>query len=147
MVLGGRTETPPMQKMSAWKSAIFSVPKRIFSLNNRSFTNQHKQYSMRQYFGVISGAAFTVGALAFYITSKNAVVYSNEMQSWNQRWKSGQISFHINEVHPCLSKFLEPFLEDGISSPKFTKRVLVPLRGKTVDMIFLQNLGHKVLNS
>jgi hypothetical protein len=94
---------------------------------------------------MVGGAAFTVGALAFYITSKSAVAFSDEMQSWNQRWRTGQISFHISEVHPCLSKFLGQFLEDGISSPKFSKRVLVPLCGKTVDMIFLQNLGHKVL--
>ncbi|MFO0115836.1 MAG: hypothetical protein ACK53F_12720, partial [Betaproteobacteria bacterium] len=88
---------------------------------------------------------FTVGAIAFYISRKNAVIFSDAMQSWNQRWSSGQTAFHINEVHPCLFKFLGPFLDDGISSPKFSKRVLVPLCGKTVDMIFLQNLGHKVL--
>jgi hypothetical protein len=134
-----------MQKLDTWKSAIFYLPRRIFSANKREFATKPQHYSMKQCFGVIGGAAFTVGALAFYVTSRSAVVFSDEMQSWNQRWKSGQISFHINEVHPCLSKFLGPFLEDGISSPKFSKRVLVPLCGKTVDMIFLQNLGHKVL--
>lgn len=99
---------------------------------------------MKPKIGVFSGAAFAVGAIAFYISRRNAVVFTDEMTSWNQRWRSGQTAFHINEVHPCLSKFLGPFLDDGISSPNFSKRILVPLCGKTVDMAFLQNLGHKV---
>eukprot|EP00291_Cryptomonas_curvata_P015780 CAMPEP_0172151824 /NCGR_PEP_ID=MMETSP1050-20130122/463_1 /TAXON_ID=233186 /ORGANISM="Cryptomonas curvata, Strain CCAP979/52" /LENGTH=189 /DNA_ID=CAMNT_0012820011 /DNA_START=82 /DNA_END=648 /DNA_ORIENTATION=- len=95
---------------------------------------------------VISGATFAVaGALTFHIKSKTAVVFSDDMQTWDERWKSGNISFHIQQVNTSLSKYLGLLMEDGISSPKVVKRVLVPLCGKTVDMIFLQNLGHKVV--
>ena len=124
---------------------ICSVVRKVFAVNRRSFTTNLHIYPKLSRFCVISGATFAVaGALTFNFKSKTAVVLNDDMQTWDERWKSGNISFHIQQVNTSLSKYIGLLIEDGISSPKVAKRVLVPLCGKTVDMIFLQNLGHKV---
>ncbi len=58
---------------------------------------------------------------------------------WIERWKNNDIPFHLEEVNPLLRKHLNHFnIQRGM-------RVLVPLCGKSVDMIFLQNLGLSVV--
>jgi hypothetical protein len=129
-----------LQKM---KSAILSISRNIFAVNQRLLTKRIQLSPKISRLCLISGATFAVaGALTLQI--KSSIVYNDDMQTWDERWRTGNISFHVHQVNESLSKYLGLFLEDGMSSPKNTKRVLVPLCGKTVDMIFLQNLGHKV---
>lgn len=49
---------------------------------------------------------------------------------WVEKWKSGQLGFHQTEVHPDLLRFGEAWLQPE-------RRVLVPLCGKSVDLVWL----------
>ena len=58
---------------------------------------------------------------------------------WLERWRLNQIGFHQSSVHPKLIEFwpelkLEP-----------AARVLVPLCGKSLDMLWLLAQGHHVI--
>ena len=55
---------------------------------------------------------------------------------WLKKWQEKDIRFHQTAYHPQLKKF-------GEKLPKGT--VLVPLCGKTLDMIYLASLDHKVI--
>ena len=58
---------------------------------------------------------------------------------WHKRWASNQIGFHLPEVNPHLQRFWPQLgLEDGA-------RVLVPLCGKSLDLLWLAREGHEVL--
>lgn len=57
---------------------------------------------------------------------------------WLERWKQGQTGFHQAEGHPLLRKYW-PQVAPGSSS-----HVLVPLCGKSQDMIWLADQGHRV---
>ncbi|MGB3290725.1 MAG: thiopurine S-methyltransferase [Burkholderiaceae bacterium] len=58
---------------------------------------------------------------------------------WLERWRAGQTRFHQSRITPLLQKYW-PVLELPSGS-----RVLVPLCGKTLDMIWLAEQGHQVL--
>jgi thiopurine S-methyltransferase len=55
---------------------------------------------------------------------------------WLNKWKEGDIRFHQSKYHPQLEKNGHLFSEGTI---------LVPLCGKTLDMLFLSSLGHHVI--
>ena len=57
---------------------------------------------------------------------------------WHERWKANQIGFHQAEYHPALATFW--------SQLKLSKgsKVLVPLCGKSLDMLWLLEQGHLV---
>lgn len=57
---------------------------------------------------------------------------------WNEKWKSGDIGFHQNSYNPSLLKYWDDFT--GINSGG----VLVPLCGKSLDMVFFKEKGHDV---
>ncbi|MBL4636429.1 MAG: thiopurine S-methyltransferase [Kofleriaceae bacterium] len=57
---------------------------------------------------------------------------------WHSRWQEGKIGFHNSDVHSDLLTYAS-FLDDG------PHRVLVPLCGKSVDMIWLAEQGHEVV--
>jgi len=58
---------------------------------------------------------------------------------WHKRWSTNQIGFHLPEVNPYLQRFWSQLgLEQG-------SRVLVPLCGKTLDLLWLAHQGHSVL--
>ncbi|MGD8547546.1 MAG: thiopurine S-methyltransferase, partial [Thiohalophilus sp.] len=62
-----------------------------------------------------------------------------EPDFWHERWENNLIGFHSNEVNPYLrthwSKLsLEP-----------AARVLVPLCGKSLDLIWLAEQGYQVV--
>ena len=58
---------------------------------------------------------------------------------WHKRWASNQIGFHLPEVNPYLQRFWPALsLEEGA-------RVLVPLCGKSLDLLWLAHQGHEVL--
>ncbi|WP_454691801.1 thiopurine S-methyltransferase [Achromobacter aloeverae] len=62
-----------------------------------------------------------------------------EAQFWLDRWREGVTGFHQERVTPLLAKYW-PGLEVTPGS-----RVLVPLCGKTLDMVWLAQQGHEVL--
>lgn len=62
-----------------------------------------------------------------------------EPQFWHARWTAGQIGFHQAEINRHL-RDLWPKLELASNAP-----VLVPLCGKSMDMVWLHDLGHPVV--
>lgn len=62
-----------------------------------------------------------------------------EADFWQSRWRSGRIGFHQAQVTPALQQWW-PRLEIPNDS-----RVLVPLCGKSLDMLWLAEQGHAVL--
>ncbi|UTW08337.1 thiopurine S-methyltransferase [Pseudomonas benzenivorans] len=58
---------------------------------------------------------------------------------WQARWAQGQIGFHQVEVNPCLLRCWP-----GLASPNGAQ-VLVPLCGKSLDLVWLAGQGHRVL--
>ena len=58
---------------------------------------------------------------------------------WHLSWSEGRTGFHKKEVHSDLLDYEEPFI--GTSS----RRVLVPLCGKSVDLVWLADKGHQVV--
>jgi len=62
-----------------------------------------------------------------------------EKQFWLDRWEERQIGFHLPEVNAHLRKHWSALkLNAG-------DRVLVPLCGKSLDMLWLREAGHGVL--
>jgi thiopurine S-methyltransferase len=60
---------------------------------------------------------------------------------WHERWQTGQIGFHQPEVHPFLTRWW-PSL--GLTPGT---RVYVPLCGKSLDMLWLAEHGHRIVGS
>lgn len=58
---------------------------------------------------------------------------------WLSRWAANQIGFHRDSVHPLLERHWA-----ALSVPR-DSAVLVPLCGKSVDMVYLRRLGHRVV--
>jgi thiopurine S-methyltransferase len=57
---------------------------------------------------------------------------------WHERWEQGQIGFHQQEINGYLTSHWEELgLPDGVP-------VLVPLCGKSLDMLWLREQGHPV---
>ncbi len=55
---------------------------------------------------------------------------------WLERWQTGRIGFHRDEVNPWLMQYW-PSVERGA-------KVLVPLCGKSSDLLWLANQGYDV---
>ena len=62
-----------------------------------------------------------------------------ETHFWLERWREGRTHFHLSRVTPLLEKYWP-----SLSLPSGS-RVLVPLCGKSLDMIWLSEQGHQVL--
>ncbi len=62
-----------------------------------------------------------------------------QQQFWQQRWQEGRLGFHRDEIHPDLLAHEAAFLG---TEPR---RVLVPLCGKTLDLLWLRDRGHEVV--
>jgi len=60
---------------------------------------------------------------------------------WHERWQTGQIGFHQAAVHPFLERFWPQL---GVPAGA---RVYVPLCGKSLDMAWLAERGHRVVGS
>lgn len=58
---------------------------------------------------------------------------------WLQCWRDRQTDFHQHTVNPFLTRFW-PTLDLAVDS-----RVFVPLCGKSLDMIWLAEQGHRVI--
>lgn len=61
-----------------------------------------------------------------------------DAEFWHGKWKTGKIGFHQATYHPSLVKHW-PAL--GVTN---SATVFVPLCGKTKDMLYLHERGHKV---
>ena len=62
-----------------------------------------------------------------------------DTQKWHQRWEDNRIAFHLTQVNAHLQAFWPALtLTPG-------GRVLVPLCGKSLDMLWLAGEGHRVL--
>ena len=62
-----------------------------------------------------------------------------EPKFWQERWARNQIGFHLPEVNPYLLRYW-PVL--GLAQGA---KVLVPLCGKSLDLMWLATQGHRVL--
>ena len=62
-----------------------------------------------------------------------------EPDFWHSKWNAEQIGFHLSEVNPLLIKHW-PALDLAPNS-----QVFVPLCGKSLDLCYLAELGHKVV--
>lgn len=60
---------------------------------------------------------------------------------WLNKWESKEIGFHQNRVHNLLSKYKD-FFSSASSSKDY---ILVPLCGKSLDLIYLASLGLNVV--
>ena len=61
-----------------------------------------------------------------------------EPEFWHQRWQQNQIGFHQGEVNPYLRKYWSSL---AIAAPA---RILVPLCGKSLDLLWLVEQGYQV---
>src|SRR5690606_4810097 len=62
-----------------------------------------------------------------------------DAEFWLERWRDGRTHFHQTRVTPLLAKYW-PTLELPAGC-----KVLVPLSGKSLDMVWLAEQGHRVL--
>lgn len=62
-----------------------------------------------------------------------------DAEFWLQRWREGRTGWHRSQVMPLLAKHWE-----AVGAPPHS-RVLVPLCGKSLDMLWLSEQGHDVL--
>ncbi|KAF1048673.1 MAG: Thiopurine S-methyltransferase [Herbaspirillum frisingense] len=62
-----------------------------------------------------------------------------EAEFWLERWREGRTHFHQARVTPLLQKYWPQLALPAGST------VLVPLCGKSLDMLWLADQGHKVL--
>ncbi|MBT7442860.1 MAG: thiopurine S-methyltransferase [Methylococcales bacterium] len=61
-----------------------------------------------------------------------------EQSFWQDRWRNGQIGFHLGEINPLLSQHFDQLnLDKGA-------HVFVPLCGKSLDLSWLRQQGFKV---
>lgn len=58
---------------------------------------------------------------------------------WQSRWQRNDIGFHASEVNTMLARYWSDVCAENSS------RVLVPLCGKSLDLLWLANRGHHVL--
>ncbi|MBK22593.1 MAG: hypothetical protein CME70_01195 [Halobacteriovorax sp.] len=61
-----------------------------------------------------------------------------EKEFWLNKWNQNSIGFHRSEYHPELLKYITKFEE-------LEKSVLVPLCGKSLDLIYLKDQGFNVV--
>lgn len=62
-----------------------------------------------------------------------------EPHFWHRRWRKNEIGFHREDVNPLLERFWDQL---GVAP---AAPVLVPLCGKSVDLVWLKTRGHPVL--
>jgi len=58
---------------------------------------------------------------------------------WHERWQANQIGFHQQEINPYLSRYWP-----ALGLPKGA-RILAPLCGKSLDMVWLLEQDHPVV--
>lgn len=66
-----------------------------------------------------------------------------EQQFWQTRWDANQIGFHEAKAHRFLVQFAGQLVPQATAT-KTQPRVLVPLCGKSLDLIWLRDAGFDV---
>lgn len=68
------------------------------------------------------------------------------IETWTENWDKGDIGFHNDQVNRGLQKYL-PGALNGIYGEEIpgNLKVLVPMCGKTGDLLYFYNLGHTVV--
>ena len=66
-----------------------------------------------------------------------------EQQQWWARWQEGHIGFHLSEVNPLLIRHIHSLATN--THPNERSCILVPLCGKSKDLIWLQSHFHQVI--
>lgn len=61
-----------------------------------------------------------------------------QAEFWLERWERGEIGFHLDDINPYLRHYW-PQLQVPAGS-----RVLVPLCGKSLDLLWLRDQGYRV---
>jgi thiopurine S-methyltransferase len=61
-----------------------------------------------------------------------------QREFWEQRWQENQTGFHLNEINPYLKAHWQAVTNDQKG------QVFVPLCGKSLDLIWLQQQGYSV---
>lgn len=64
----------------------------------------------------------------------------SNIQHWLDAWKNGRTGFHLSEVNQFLKQFMPPAPHNNIRP-----HVLVPLCGKSLDIIWLASQGYNVI--
>lgn len=62
-----------------------------------------------------------------------------EHSFWHDKWERMEVGFHLNEVNKALLKY---WPKAGVAAGS---TVLVPLCGKTLDLLWLRQQGHRVV--
>lgn len=62
-----------------------------------------------------------------------------QAEFWHAMWGSGKVGFHQDEINPYLKSYWQAL---GLAKQA---AVFVPLCGKSMDMLWLAQLGHSVL--
>lgn len=62
----------------------------------------------------------------------------SEHAYWHERWRENRIGFHRPTVHEALLRFWPTLVNEDA-------RVLVPLSGKSRDLVWLESRGHEVV--
>merc|ERR1712232_940833 len=72
---------------------------------------------------------------------------TDNLVPWKARWEANQTSWHLPGTNPFLQRYLRELLPLPAApvAPGMGPRVLVPLCGKAVDMVFLSREGCRVL--
>jgi thiopurine S-methyltransferase len=70
-----------------------------------------------------------------------------EHSFWHKKWNLNEIGFHLDYAHPVLERHLGLFGTDEIviQNTQNTKKVFVPLCGKTLDIGYLMAQGYEVV--
>ncbi|PHS40175.1 MAG: thiopurine S-methyltransferase [Robiginitomaculum sp.] len=62
-----------------------------------------------------------------------------DRQFWHDKWQSGKLGFHLEDTNAALVKYWPKLDIDAHC------QVLVPLCGKSLDMLWLRQQGHEIL--
>ena len=62
-----------------------------------------------------------------------------QLEFWEQRWQQNQTGFHLNEINPYLREHWHSVTNGS------TGQVFVPLCGKSLDLLWLQQQHHRVI--
>ena len=72
---------------------------------------------------------------------------TDKMSMWEAQWAKGDTSFHLPEVNDRLLSYMNELVgvvTNGTTDPA-AKNILVPLCGKSKDLVHLHSLGHTVV--
>jgi len=70
---------------------------------------------------------------------------TDKISIWETQWQKGDVSFHLPEVNPKLLDNMDELIGCEKSGEKVCRDILVPLCGKSKDLVHLHGLGHNVV--